>query len=278
MGSSGRPVPVTAGSHRARALEAGGFLISDASFPQAAAFASHFHERAVVGVVLHGGLSIDAGLRHAECMANTVYVEPRGERHAHQVVRGAHIVSLQPDPAQPELIHPLRASLDGIRTFAHAGIAARAGELLEELRSPDAVTVLALEALALDIVTLVARTSDGRSPADPPAWLRHAREYIHDRCTRPLRIDDIAAAAGVHPASLVRAWRQHYRTAIGQYLRTVRLEWTRARLLETDEPLSRIALRAGFADQSHFTRSFTTQYGISPGRYRSSRRRGSRDH
>jgi AraC-like DNA-binding protein len=29
-----------------------------------------------------------------------------------------------------------------------------------------------------------------------------------------------------------------------------------------------IALEAGFADQSHFTRSFRRHHGITPGRYR----------
>lgn len=270
----GRAVAVTTGSQRSRAVDAGGFLVSDAWFPEQAVFGLHFHDRAVVGVVLHGALSIDAGMRHTECVRHSVYVEPRGERHAHRIVRGAHIVSLQPDPDRSAMVEPLGPALDRIRSFADIKIATRASQLLQEFQYPDVVTPLAMESLALDIVTLIARTDgDDRPYAEPPPWLRRVRDYIHDCCTTPLRIDELAGAAGVHPTMLVRAWRRHYRTAIGNYARSVRLEWTRLRLLESDDPLSRIAVRAGFADQSHFTRSFKALFGMSPGRYRSLRRR-----
>lgn len=267
------PVAVTTGSHRSRVVELRGFLISDARFPDHAVFPSHFHDRAVVGVLLEGALSIDAGLRHTECVKDSVYLEPRGERHAHRVVHGAHIVSLQPDPSRPDLIEPLSPALDRIRSFTHAGIAARASQMLAELESPDPVSPLAMEALSLDIVTLIARTEgDDIADAEPPHWLRQARDYIHDCCTTPLRIDQIAGSVGIRPTMLVRAWRRYFRTSIGHYARAIRLEWTRQRLVESDDSLSSIAVRAGFVDQSHFTRSFKALFGVSPGRYRRLRR------
>jgi AraC-like DNA-binding protein len=39
-------------------------------------------------------------------------------------------------------------------------------------------------------------------------------------------------------------------------------------LAETDEPLSEIALRAGFYDQSHFSNVFRRVLGVSPAAYR----------
>jgi AraC-like DNA-binding protein len=33
-------------------------------------------------------------------------------------------------------------------------------------------------------------------------------------------------------------------------------------------PLVEVALTAGFADQAHFTRVFSSAYGLTPGRYR----------
>jgi AraC family transcriptional regulator len=48
-----------------------------------------------------------------------------------------------------------------------------------------------------------------------------------------------------------------------------------AELLEgTDEPISVIALSCGFADQSHFTRTFREAVGASPGAWRRRRRAG----
>ena len=41
------------------------------------------------------------------------------------------------------------------------------------------------------------------------------------------------------------------------------------RLLAAGQSLADAALLAGFADQSHMTRAFVRQFGITPGRYKS---------
>jgi transcriptional regulator GlxA family with amidase domain len=75
----------------------------------------------------------------------------------------------------------------------------------------------------------------------------------------------------VHPAHLTRVFRRYHGTSPGQYLRRLRLEWAADRLLTGPDPVSRVALQAGFADQAHFTRAFTRRWGLPPGRYRASR-------
>jgi AraC family transcriptional regulator len=263
-------VPVTKGSSRSLALATESFLVSQAWFSRAVTFPSHFHDRAVVGVVLDGALSIEASSRCRVCTPATLYVEPQGERHAHRIApAGARIVSVQPDPARSDVVGPLGSALDRVDAFAHAGIAAFAERLARELAARDAVAPLAAEALALEIVTLVARTTD-RLPhhGPPPYWLRRAQELVHDSLPKTIRIADLAARVDVHPAKLVRAWHRYYQRPLGDYIRRLRLEWACTQLTETDTPLSAIALGAGFADQSHFTRAFKAFTGLSPGRYR----------
>jgi AraC-like DNA-binding protein len=48
----------------------------------------------------------------------------------------------------------------------------------------------------------------------------------------------------------------------------LRLEWTRERILNSSEPLSDLALDAGFSDQSHLTRAFRSQFGFTPAHLR----------
>jgi AraC family transcriptional regulator len=56
---------------------------------------------------------------------------------------------------------------------------------------------------------------------------------------------------------------------IGAYVRRLRLDWAASRLKMADEPIARIGLEAGFADQSHFTRAFKRYTGLTPAEYRS---------
>jgi AraC family transcriptional regulator len=67
-------------------------------------------------------------------------------------------------------------------------------------------------------------------------------------------------------------FRDFYGKSPGEYLRQLRLDWAEAQMRITDAPLSQIALQAGFADQSHFTRTFKRHTGLTPGKYRQASR------
>ncbi len=77
-----------------------------------------------------------------------------------------------------------------------------------------------------------------------------------------------AHVVGVHPDHLARAFRLRFGAPIGSYLRRLRLDWAAMRLETGDEGISAVALRAGFADQSHFTRTFKRHTGLTPQAYR----------
>jgi AraC family transcriptional regulator len=95
------------------------------------------------------------------------------------------------------------------------------------------------------------------------------RESIDDRYReRALRIADLADDAGVDPASLARAFRVHYGTTAGAYLRETRVRRAADALARSSAPLGQIALDSGFADQSHFTRVFGAVHGVTPRRWR----------
>ena len=82
-----------------------------------------------------------------------------------------------------------------------------------------------------------------------------------------LSIDALAQEAGLSPAHFARAFKQSVGRAPHQHLLTLRLERARRLLESPDAGLSDVALRAGFADQAHFTRFFKRQFGVTPGAF-----------
>ena len=54
----------------------------------------------------------------------------------------------------------------------------------------------------------------------------------------------------------------------GEYVRRQRIALACRSLAESDMPLADVAIEAGFADQSHFTRTFKRQLGVTPAAYR----------
>jgi AraC family transcriptional regulator len=141
--------------------------------------------------------------------------------------------------------------------------------LAGELHASDVAAPLAAEGLALELLAATnrERAVDRRSTR-PPRWLANAEEILRARLGEPVRLRDLAAATGVHPAHLARVFRAHYGVSVGEYSRQLRLSWAAAQLASGDTPVATVAADAGFADQSHFTRLFKRHVGMTPARYR----------
>jgi AraC family transcriptional regulator len=131
------------------------------------------------------------------------------------------------------------------------------------------VTPLAVEGAALEILVAAARPV-GRDalPRRPPAWLKRVVDLLQARFLDGLRLPEVAREAGVHPVHLTRVFRAHHGVSLGAYVRGLRLDWAATRLAGSRSTLGDIALEAGFADQSHFTRMFKRHTGSTPGQFR----------
>jgi AraC family transcriptional regulator len=85
-----------------------------------------------------------------------------------------------------------------------------------------------------------------------------------------LTLAHVAAQVGVHPVHLATTFRRKYGVTVGEFVRRLRIEHACAELLKKDLPLTAIALQAGFADQSHFSKVFKSYVGTTPAKYRRS--------
>ncbi|RTM00426.1 AraC family transcriptional regulator [Ancylobacter aquaticus] len=89
----------------------------------------------------------------------------------------------------------------------------------------------------------------------------------------PLTIKEIARACQITPSHFARAFRGTFGRAPYRYLTDLRITEAKRQMMETDLPLSTIAMMCGFTDQSHFTRVFRRLVGTSPGLWRQSPRK-----
>jgi AraC family transcriptional regulator len=264
------PVPIAEGGGEATRIEVGGFRISDLLFPPQKRIPPHFHDRASLIVVLEGGFELSIAGRRFDCHSDTTTLKPAGELHRSIMLgEGAHVVVIQPDPADDELNRFCGRLLNQFMHFGHGAVRLDGRRLAREIRNPDAVSPLAIESLALEMLVAASRLPESDSPhGRPPAWLSRVREIVHAKFLQRLSAAEVASEVGVHPAHLARVFRSQYRLSMGAYVRTLRLEWAARRLTESDDPLSDVGLDAGFADQSHFTRAFRRHAGITPSRFR----------
>jgi AraC family transcriptional regulator len=271
--SNGR-VPVSFGSPEFDTIACGPFLVTNAFFPAGHTLGRHFHDRTVLGVTLAGEWDSIVGSTRLANVPGMLHVEPAGDCHVNQFgSHGAHVVIIQPDQSDT-LLQPFK-SLLAIAFQLKVGFPGLqiAGRLRRELYSKDDLTPLAVESLCLDLLISTSRQLRlGNEPA--PAWLLRTVDYARARFLERLSLRDLGDVAGVSPTHFGREFRRLYGMSAAQYLRRLRLEWAAERLRKPDEPLAEIASAAGFADQSHFTRRFKQQFGVTPAAFRAASRTG----
>ncbi|MGH7664878.1 MAG: helix-turn-helix domain-containing protein [Gemmatimonadaceae bacterium] len=151
---------------------------------------------------------------------------------------------------------------------AHGGAARLGRRVVRAQRAGDDMGRMVLESLLYEVMD--ASTAPARRDAHGSA-VQRAIDFLHDGFRQPMRLSEMAAAAGVQPTYLARAFRRHFGRTPGDMLRELRVNWAAHLLLESRAPLSYVAMDSGFADQSHLTRVFTQRVGTTPARFRRDR-------
>lgn len=175
--------------------------------------------------------------------------------------------------------HPVygRLVMEAMQTLAETAIAGTHADLEALHKLVASLVHLAVRPVSGADGHAGSATSDSRDsdrPGDGPrsaAQLLRIKRIIRARCTTPgYSVAACAIEAGVSERYIHRLFAGD-EDSFGTFLINQRLD-TATRMLRhpgsAHLPLATIALEAGFADPSHFTRAFRTRYGMTPGDWR----------
>jgi AraC-like DNA-binding protein len=147
--------------------------------------------------------------------------------------------------------------------------------LLEGLRRPDEANQLFIDHLMLAFGAHVAQAYGGLQRVTQSArgglatWqVKRACEKLDADLGGRLSLQQIAAEFGLSVSHFSRAFRTSTGLPPHQWLLRQRVEAAKQLMTVRELPLAEIALSAGFANQSHFTRVFSAAVGVSPGVWR----------
>ncbi|HET9528888.1 MAG TPA: helix-turn-helix transcriptional regulator [Blastocatellia bacterium] len=252
-----------------------GLLLSDARYRGGAKLPKHSHELAFFCLLLDGAYSESYGRREVEYSPFTLVFHPPEEEHKTEMSpQGGHVFNIEIQGAM----------LDRLREYAplpitcfdlHGGeLVWLAARLYREYRELDACSPLVIEGLALEMLAIAARGSAATLTRREPAWLSEVIDLLRAEYRRNLSVGEIASKVGVHPIHLSRVFRQAYNQTVGDYIHRLRVRFACAELSRSDAQPAEVALAAGFADQSHFTRVFKQVTGMTPGAFRGALSRG----
>ena len=225
----------------------------------------HTHDDAHFVMLLEGQYLTAASGGHAECVPGTLIYNPPGTTHRDRFRSsdGEFFTLSLPDSIKTDFANYADGGARQMDRRTQAFALAMANECLQwRLDSPELVRALVLELMDR---TTAKRASD---TCGVPGWLSAARDWLHDHQDRAPRIAALAEACGVHPVYLARMFRRHFGCSPVEYSRRLRMSRATHWLREGDASIAEIALRCGFADQSHFHRHFLRVHGHSPSAFR----------
>lgn len=247
-------------------------MVAQKSYPAGLRMPRHEHRRAYFSLVSHGSYCERVDGKERTVEAPNILFHPAGEEHDVKFGPvGSSIVGLEIDFGTLD-----KASICGavvsrpteLNTPATHWIAAR---VKEELRRADNLSAIALEALTMELLVEMGREQVAPDEKRPVAL---AKEFIHEHLGEELALGAIAAAAGLHPSALSRSFRRETGETVGGYIRHQRIRAATEKLLRTELTLSDISSHLGFADPSHFARTFRQITGLAPREFRKTHRRG----
>lgn len=255
--------------YRSRMLSVPGFSLYRGMHPQGTELPRHTHEDPTLCYVLRGRFTEYVGGHAVDCLTDSLKVTPAGETHWNRFVASeTHGLRIDVDRHRFVDSRPIHRLLDERIHVSGAHAGSIVNRLLAELDAHDDSAAIAVEGLLLELLAALARDEVPVASGAVSSWLREADEMIRELYASSIALSAVARAVGVAPATLARSYRSAFRITVGERIRQLRLERAVRELLECEEPLSSIALRAGFYDQSHFTNLFRRRFGVTPAQYR----------
>jgi len=238
-----------------RRWTAGEYGALEVEYAPGAVMPTHRHGEASATLVLRGEIHERGPGFEGVARACSLCVKPAGVEHSNRV---------GPDGARTlAFVLPSSAvSAAGYGIFRDAALARAALRLCELVPSGEGLGE------AVEALVRVA----GESPMKRGGgcgvdhWVDRALAMAEDdgveSCSR------IAESLGVHPASLSRAIRREFGESLKVLMRRRRVLCAAEGLGRCETALRDVAALAGFSDQSHLTREFRRELGVTPGRYR----------
>ena len=238
-------------------------------------FPRHTHEQYGIGVIKHGAQKSFSGRGIVEAgPGDTITVNP-GEVHDGTPIgdtsRSWHMLYFDP-PIVAEAMHDMTEGKTRDYVFHYPVIndvrtAARFQQLFCAYTIADQAHVLRREELLLSLLgNVMAEENYFDVKAPIPKAIYIAKSLIDDRPAAPIRLLDLAHASGLSQFRMLRGFVKATGLTPHAYLMQRRIEAAR-RLIAHGAGLAEAAFASGFADQSHMTRIFVRNYGISPGAY-----------
>ena len=246
----------------------GDLTLADVEYGSLSRVPSHSHERAYFCLIRQGTYVERYSRWTRICRPKMLVFHPPGEGHR-QTFGDEPVLSFNVELGAEWLdrIRELGGTFDQPIEFRRGKISALCEDLFQEFARGEQDSELSLESLTSEILAayIKAQFLGGRTRPD---WLTRGCQQLDASFNEPLSLGALANKARIHPIHFAAVFRRFNGCSVGEYLRRRRIKYASELLGNPEISLAQIAQSAGFADQSHFTRTYKRYTGRTPSQQR----------
>jgi AraC-like DNA-binding protein len=236
----------------------------------------HFHDEFVMAIFARGAQRNRVCRKTGVASAGTVMFIHPGEVHTGEAVErdlGWDYCAFYPSEAlvheMADAVLPGKGPVNFGRDIMHHAPAMTKGLLQSASVLTHSEDALEKECVLFQLLsTLISRygqrTTRGAAISHARADVRRAIEFLHANYQRPVSVLDVASAVGLSEFHFMRLFQQSTGLSVHRFLTQIRLIRAKS-LLSVGVSAARTALDVGFFDQSHFSRTFRSHFGVTPG-------------
>lgn len=97
-----------------------------------------------------------------------------------------------------------------------------------------------------------------------PFWIKNLKELLNDCWNENPNLQDLAKILNLNPITISKHFPKYFGCTLGEYMRRIKINHSLSLIQSSETTLTEISFQCGFADQSHFIRTFKNQTGFLP--------------
>jgi AraC family transcriptional regulator len=243
-----------------------GVIISTTHYPvEECNQGMHYHENPHICFLLQGGDIESRSNRSYERNTGDIYFYYAGETHS----------SISRKGISKNTVIEFGQTFFGKYGFSESQIDRAVKENLDakflvlkmqkEMLIDDGCSSLTIQTLLLDLVNCSLKSYERSTPK----WVHTLDNFLNDNWNEKVTLQELSTATETHPITISKHFRKYFSCTLGEYLRKRKIDRSIPLIKDSQMSLTEIALHCGFADQSHFTRTFKQLTGFLPKEFRS---------
>ncbi len=242
----------------------GSILTTETVFPEGFGSDWHYHQNPHYSHILSGGSKeIRKGVSLLQQAGDGLYYYPGVSHQNVHYLPGTRIFNAEVDVGffkEHGLDIPSEEQMFSDRLNVNStGLV----KILKEHYMHDQHSRIAVEQLCINLIVASPPVRNNN-----PGWTRKIAEILNDQWDNSWSLTEFSRALGIHPVTLSKYFSKYFKCTLGDYIRRIKIDKALTLIRSKRYSLTEIAYTCGFADQSHFIKTFTFVTGMLPKQYR----------